>query len=95
MGYSNPDLDKLLNQARQELDLNKEVPIYQQIQQILVQDFPSTYAWYRPYIHVFKNKYAGYTVQNVLVEGVFNRFAELVRLVVGSDESDGRPIAVT
>jgi len=72
MGYSNPDLDKLLNQARQELDLNAQVPIYAQIQQILVKEFPSTYAWYRPYIHVFKKKFGGYTLQNVLNEGVFN-----------------------
>jgi len=72
MGYSNPDLDKLLSQVRQELDINKQVPIYAQIQKILVDDFPSTYAWYRPYIQVFKSKFGGYTVQNVLVEGVFN-----------------------
>ena len=72
MGYSNPDLDKLLTQVRQELDINKQIPIYTQIQQILVDAFPSTYAWYRPYIHVFKTKFAGYTDQNVLVEGVFN-----------------------
>jgi len=72
MGYSNPDLDKLLTQVRQELDINKQIPIYTQIQQILVEAFPSTYAWYRPYIHVFKSKFGGYTDQNVLVEGVFN-----------------------
>lgn len=72
MSYSNPQLDQLLTQATQELDTQKQIPIYAQIQQILVQEFPSTYAWYRPYIHVFKNKFAGYTVQNVLVEGVFN-----------------------
>ncbi|HEX3722380.1 MAG TPA: ABC transporter substrate-binding protein [Nitrolancea sp.] len=72
MSYSNPDLDKLLTQVRQELDISKQVPIYTQIQKMLVNDFPSTYAWYRPYIHVFKSKFAGYTVQNVLNEGVFN-----------------------
>jgi peptide/nickel transport system substrate-binding protein len=72
MSYSNPDLDKLLTQVRQELDINKQVPIYTQIQQILVDAFPSTYAWYRPYIHVFKKKFGGYTDQNVLVEGCFN-----------------------
>ncbi len=72
MSYSNPDLDKLLNQARQTIDINAQIPIYKQIQATLTQQFPSTYAWYRPYIHVFKSKFAGFTDQNVLVEGVFN-----------------------
>ncbi len=72
MSYSNPDLDKLLNQARQTIDINEQIPIYKQIQATLTQQFPSTYAWYRPYIHVFKSKFAGFTDQNVLVEGVFN-----------------------
>ncbi len=72
MSYSNPDLDKLLKQARQTIDINQQIPIYAQIQKTLTQQFPSTYAWYRPYIHVFNKKFAGYTDQNVLVEGVFN-----------------------
>ncbi|MGA7672832.1 MAG: ABC transporter substrate-binding protein [Nitrolancea sp.] len=72
MSYSNPDLDKLLNQARTTIDINAQIPIYKQIQDTLTKQFPSTYAWYRPYIHVFKKKFAGYTDQNVLVEGVFN-----------------------
>ncbi len=72
MSYSNPDLDKLLKQARQTIDINQQAPIYAQIQKMLVEEFPSTYAWYRPYIHVFKNSFAGYTLQNILVEGVFN-----------------------
>ncbi|HLI50734.1 MAG TPA: hypothetical protein VKU87_02995, partial [Thermomicrobiaceae bacterium] len=51
----------------------KQIPIYTQIQEILVQDEPTTFSWYRPYIHVLKKKFAGYVDQNVLVEGVFNK----------------------
>lgn len=72
MSYSNPQLDTLLKQAKQELDIQKQIPIYKQIQDTLYQQFPSTFAWYRPYLHVFQNKFAGYTLQNVLVEGVFD-----------------------
>ncbi|HUZ03037.1 MAG TPA: ABC transporter substrate-binding protein [Thermomicrobiaceae bacterium] len=72
MGYSNPQLDTLLKQAKQELDIAKQIPLYAQIQQILVEDMPANYSWYRPYIHVVSKKFAGYVVQNVLPEGVFN-----------------------
>ncbi|HET9016304.1 MAG TPA: ABC transporter substrate-binding protein [Thermomicrobiaceae bacterium] len=72
MSYSNPQVDSLLKQAKQELDINKQIPIYAQIQQLLVQDQPANYAWYRPYIHVVAKKFAGYVVENVLPEGVFN-----------------------
>lgn len=71
--YSNPQVDKLLEQAAQELDIDKQIPIYTQIQEILVQDEPTTFSWYRPYIHVLKKKFAGYVDQNVLVEGIFNK----------------------
>jgi len=69
-GYSNPDLDKLLEQAKQELDPKKQVPIYAQIQQILVEDVPATWSWYRPYLHVAKKKFKGY-VDSSLEEGMF------------------------
>ena len=70
-GYTNPQLDDLLTQAKQTLDVDQQVPIYKQIQQILTTDMPATYSWYRPYIHVTKNKYAGYTDTNALPEGLF------------------------
>jgi peptide/nickel transport system substrate-binding protein len=70
MGYSNPQLDTLLAQAKKELDPNKQVPIYAQIQQILVEDLPATYSWYRPFLHVAKKKFTGY-VDSDLEEGMF------------------------
>ncbi|HLI50452.1 MAG TPA: ABC transporter substrate-binding protein [Thermomicrobiaceae bacterium] len=70
-GYTNPALDKLLQQAQQELDIAKQIPLYAQIQQTIVQDVPATFSWYRPYIHVVKKKFGGYVDTNALPEGLF------------------------
>jgi len=58
--YSNPQLDPLLKQAKQELDPQKQIPIYKQIQTIVMEDVPFHFAWYRPYLHVARKKFAGY-----------------------------------
>ena len=70
MSYSNPEMDDLLTQAKQELDLDKAKELYKQIQAIEVDDAPFFFAWYRPFLHVLNKKYAGYTGSN-LEEGVF------------------------
>jgi peptide/nickel transport system substrate-binding protein len=60
-GYSNPDMDALLEQARQELDTDKAKGIYKQIQALYMDDVPMFSAWYRPFLHVAKKSFAGYT----------------------------------
>lgn len=44
--YSNPNVDKLIDQARQETDPNVRKPLYAEIQRILAQDVPSVNLWY-------------------------------------------------
>jgi ABC-type transport system substrate-binding protein len=60
MNYSNEELDILLEQARQEMDLDKAKVIYKQIQAILVDDSPMFFAWYRPVLHVVTSAYENY-----------------------------------
>ena len=60
MGYSNPEMDKLLDQGRQTVDADKRKQIYSQVQQILNQDVPAFYAWDRPFVSVTSSKYTGY-----------------------------------
>lgn len=69
-GYSNPDLDALFDQARQATDVTEQKDLYAQIQQILVEDIPATFSWYRPYLHVVKKKFKGYVDSN-LSNGLF------------------------
>jgi peptide/nickel transport system substrate-binding protein len=42
-GYSNPEVDTLLNRAAAEVDPARRTPIYRQMQEILVRDLP--YVW--------------------------------------------------
>jgi peptide/nickel transport system substrate-binding protein len=76
MNYSNPELDALLEAARQELDLEAAKGIYKQIQALMMDDLPMFYAWYRPFLHVVnKTKYAGYT-DSALDEGLYETLEE-------------------
>jgi peptide/nickel transport system substrate-binding protein len=74
-GYSNPDLDKLLEQGREELDIEKAKVIWKQVQQILQDDVPMFFAWYRPFLHVVNAKYTGYQDSN-LEGGLFERLQD-------------------
>jgi peptide/nickel transport system substrate-binding protein len=60
-GYSNPELDTLLEQAREELDQEAAKELYKQIQAIIMEDVPMFFAWYRPFLHVVRKGYEGYT----------------------------------
>ena len=71
-GYSNPALDALLEQGRQELDIEKAKVIWKQVQEILQDDVPMFFAWYRPFLHVVAKRYAGYVDSN-LDAGLFER----------------------
>jgi len=68
--YSNPQLDPLLKQAKQELDPQKQIPLYKQIQMTIMEDVPFHFAWYRPYLHVARKKFAGY-VDSADTGGIF------------------------
>lgn len=60
-GYSNPELDALLDQARSTLEQEAAIPIYADIQRIIMEDVPMHFAWYRPFLHtVNRAKFANY-----------------------------------
>lgn len=56
-GYSNPEVDALLEQGRQELDLEAAKEIYKQVQAILVEDAPIYFAWLRPFLNVVNGRF--------------------------------------
>lgn len=49
-GYTNPDIDKLLEQGRSATDRKKRIELYHQVHRILHEDMPYT-ALYAPYGH--------------------------------------------
>jgi peptide/nickel transport system substrate-binding protein len=62
-GYSNPDLDKLLDQGRQELDPNKRKEIYDQVQKILIDDLPYIYLMTQGSVNGWQTYVKGYEVR--------------------------------
>jgi peptide/nickel transport system substrate-binding protein len=47
MGYSNPKVDELFEAGEREIDLKKRVPIYHDVQTLLVEDVPALWLWDR------------------------------------------------
>ncbi len=59
-GYSNPELDRLLDQGRITVDYGQRKEVYDRVQEIIFQDVPVFYAWDRPFIYVTSNQFRGY-----------------------------------
>ena len=58
--YSNPTFDALIKQARAEPDATKRVKIYQQAEDIVLEDLPIIPVWWRTQIRLAKlNKWGG------------------------------------
>lgn len=60
-GFSTPELDKLLEEVLVTIDLEKAKPIYAKIQEILMDEVPADWAWYRPFLNTVNKKWTGYT----------------------------------
>jgi peptide/nickel transport system substrate-binding protein len=58
--YTNARLDALFTQAKQELDPEKAKPLWKEVQGIIMDELPTFYAWYRPFLHVTKKTFTGY-----------------------------------
>jgi len=76
-GYSNPEMDRLLEEGRRTLDIEKRKEIYGRVQELVQQDVPVFYAWDRPFINVVTKDFAGY-VNTVLA--FFERLEEWYRV---------------
>lgn len=76
-GYANPEMDRLLEEGRRTLDIEKRKQIYGQVQELIQRDVPVFYAWDRPFIAVVTKQYQGY-VNTVL--SFFERLEEWYRV---------------
>jgi peptide/nickel transport system substrate-binding protein len=68
--YSNAEVDQLLEDARGEVDQDLRREMYWRVQEILMEEVPIFWAWYRPFIHVTNNRFGGYVDSN-LTGGLF------------------------
>jgi peptide/nickel transport system substrate-binding protein len=69
-GFSTPELDDLLAQAKQALDIEEAKAIYARIQAILMKEVPMHWAWYRPFLYVIRADFGNYENSN-LDGGIF------------------------
>lgn len=60
--YSNTQVDRLIDQARSELDQGKRKQLYAQIQRILAEDLPSINLWYLDNVLVHSRRVANVTL---------------------------------
>jgi peptide/nickel transport system substrate-binding protein len=58
--YSNPRVDELFEQGRKEIDREKRAAIYGEIHNILWEDQPNTWLFYRAAFYAFNKKLRGY-----------------------------------
>lgn len=68
--YANDEVDQLLEDARAEVDQERRKEMYGRVQEILMEEVPIFWAWYRPFIHVTNNRFGGYVDSN-LTGGLF------------------------
>jgi peptide/nickel transport system substrate-binding protein len=61
IGYSNPQMDKLIDQAEQELDPAKQKAIWANMQEIYAKDLPVMPLFFRAEAHVVPKWLKGYT----------------------------------
>ncbi len=68
--YANDEVDQLLSDARASVDQDARKEMYGRVQEILMEEVPIFWAWYRPFIHVTNNRFGGFVDSN-LTGGLF------------------------
>ncbi len=61
-GYSNPEVDKLLEQGRKELDKEKRKEIYDKAQKIIAEDAPMVFLYANPQTSAIRDRVEGFDV---------------------------------
>jgi len=57
IGYKNPEVDKLIDQARQELDKQKRIPILRKVYRMIAEDYPYGFLFIgTPVLYAHSNK---------------------------------------
>lgn len=62
--YDNPEVDSLLDEARQEIDEAKRLDLYNQVQEILIEEAPMVYIHHQAYLTGVSQKVDGYWIND-------------------------------
>ncbi|MAC53399.1 MAG: peptide ABC transporter substrate-binding protein, partial [Gimesia sp.] len=60
VNYSNPEVDKLFEEGRREFDVEKRAKIYGKIHELLYEDQPYTWLYFRNSFYGFNKDLRGY-----------------------------------
>jgi oligopeptide transport system substrate-binding protein len=75
--YNNPELDALLEEARSEMDVEKRMELYHQIEQMIVDEIPALFVSHsRTYYYVVKPYVHGYVETPIAVAQSMNVWIE-------------------
>lgn len=70
--YDNAEVDKLLEEARQETDQNIRVEKYMKFQEIIIEDIPAVFLYSPNYLYIHNRSVRGVELNNIVVPS--NRF---------------------
>ena len=74
--YSNPKVDKLVEDGQATLDMSKRIPLYAEAQKLLGEDLPYVYLWFK-YANVVHSKAVkGYKVYS---DGRYSSLTEVTK----------------
>ena len=62
--YDNPEVDRLLDEARQEIDEAKRLDLYNQVQEILIEEAPMVYVHHQAYLTGVSQQIEGYWIND-------------------------------
>ncbi|MFD0943866.1 glutathione ABC transporter substrate-binding protein [Savagea faecisuis] len=62
--YDNPEVDRLLDEARQEIDEAKRIELYEEVQKVLIEDAPMVYVYHQAYLTGVSNDIDGYWINS-------------------------------
>lgn len=63
--YSNPEVDRLFEQARTQMDQEKRAALYRQAQRILAEDLPYLPLWHERNVAIVSNRVGGFTLDTL------------------------------
>ena len=59
MGYSNPKVDESFDAGEREIDLDKRIKIYHEVQEVMADDVPALWLWDRLSVLAYRNRVKG------------------------------------
>ena len=84
-GYNNPEVDALLDQANRELDFEKRVELFWQIQDLIAEDLPRIPLFTSDDVHALRKEWTGWVP---MPGGIFNWYNRLTTINLQHEDQE-------